>query len=862
MEPVIPILTSANLLLYYATGRSQELTTQSLVAHCSAQAWSESAGLPDHALNSMRDYALGRTGEVGTMLLRSLEWLTKHTLIWRGNRIEVDESAFERWQQIITQISPLALLSWKIADKVRNLPPSAEREYIQENISEQVFPCFHDPLMEARIREEGLSDLHVHMNGSTPSDTIWLDALAHPRRFRYGMSLEQRKNREDVEALFLQYSPFFDWKGCCNLVDIASRLRDWLVRYLYSQKNCPVASANPVPEDCHRACQPQSPSDKSSPRLCPQFRWQRHLWKDANLSRYVIFDHVQAPYYDGHPLRAYFPSEGSRCNSPLQWEAQFLVRLFLALQDKKNERVSRFTHYYLLIQSLFTRVLVQQVSQNGFDQFQKITQTGIREPSETHYTDRFYQFASATSGVETYIEGRFAPKSSTNKLISLLRSIDDGYHNFQHNRRGKEQPLEWNWEQRDKDSFARFAGPPPQQPATVHNARHQQSALELALVAHFIKKHDSRTYYGCQHYSLRRQLDKQTRHLLNAMRVAPGCHLIVGADAAANELHTPPEVFAPVFRQLRMAGHTNFTFHAGEDFRHLVSGIRAVDEAVRFLELSAGCRIGHATALGIDPDLWKQRTGRPILLPKTEWLDNLVYAHHQLTHENMAEEADKAADHISRLSEEIYGTPHSPQTLWAAWQLRYLDPICCFVDRYRQTSFLQHDVERDLIRQERNGRSSNSAFALFSHYHGKDVFQRYNVRAMPKDALSNFYEEVSPDFFSNNALHYLQDAVLRQLEKKKIAIESLLTSNVRISFYQNYSEHHILRWLNLPEKSPPPPMPIICLGSDDPGIFATTIKNEYYHLLKIVQKHTSNGNAVDVVGSVLKQSKAYRFKTN
>lgn len=75
---------------------------------------------------------------------------------------------------------------------------------------------------------------------------------------------------------------------------------------------------------------------------------------------------------------------------------------------------------------------------------------------------------------------------------------------------------------------------------------------------------------------------------------------VTGADAAASEFDTPPEVFAPSFRRLRKNGIRHFTYHAGEDFFHILSGLRAIYEAIEFLGLQAGDRIGHATAAGVD----------------------------------------------------------------------------------------------------------------------------------------------------------------------------------------------------------------------------------------------------------------------
>ena len=81
----------------------------------------------------------------------------------------------------------------------------------------------------------------------------------------------------------------------------------------------------------------------------------------------------------------------------------------------------------------------------------------------------------------------------------------------------------------------------------------------------------------------------------------------VGIDAAGDEMKIPPAVFAPVYRLFeRETGICYRTYHCGEDFYHLVGGIRAVYDAVQFLNLREGNRVGHATAIGINPQLWKQ----------------------------------------------------------------------------------------------------------------------------------------------------------------------------------------------------------------------------------------------------------------
>ncbi|MFC7679827.1 hypothetical protein [Paenibacillus sp. GCM10028914] len=118
-------------------------------------------------------------------------------------------------------------------------------------------------------------------------------------------------------------------------------------------------------------------------------------------------------------------------------------------------------------------------------------------------------------------------------------------------------------------------------------------------------------------------------------------NFIVGLDAASVENHTPVQVFAPVFEEARDSRYDAlrivdpegnvlprqslfFTFHAGEEFRHLNSGLRRMDEVIDYCKLHAGDRIGHGIALGVDVEDWIRRN--PIvIIPRGEYLDNLLW---------------------------------------------------------------------------------------------------------------------------------------------------------------------------------------------------------------------------------------------
>jgi hypothetical protein len=73
---------------------------------------------------------------------------------------------------------------------------------------------------------------------------------------------------------------------------------------------------------------------------------------------------------------------------------------------------------------------------------------------------------------------------------------------------------------------------------------------------------------------------------------------------------------------------TRVTCHAGEDFVHILTGLRHVDEAVEYYALQRGDRIGHGLSVGVDPVKWMQRLGRRCVLFQGEWLDDLVWFHH------------------------------------------------------------------------------------------------------------------------------------------------------------------------------------------------------------------------------------------
>lgn len=101
--------------------------------------------------------------------------------------------------------------------------------------------------------------------------------------------------------------------------------------------------------------------------------------------------------------------------------------------------------------------------------------------------------------------------------------------------------------------------------------------------------------------------------------------------------------------------------------------------------------------------------------------------------------------------------------------------------------------------------------------------------------------------------------MLKKISELGIVIETLPTSNLRISYYENISEYHLLRWL-YPEEERMDTCPSIVVGSDDPGIFMTNIYNEY---AQIYQYLKSSGYTTDqrmkIMEDLYRHSITYNF---
>ncbi len=492
-----------------------------------------------------------------------------------------------------------------------------------------------------------------------------------------------------------------------------------------------------------------------------------------------------------HPFKSVIGDSAS----PLIMESLLYVKILDYLAEHPHDdAVAGAFHYYLLILGVCNRLLVQQNDAFGFEQFQKYTSNNFREFSEQTYPQRFKQLAGNDLQNIRHIEGRFSPKTSVSDNTAIINKIVEGYNRLNESQTIVDVPL-----------------------------------TSLSLVAHFIKKRENHS--GDVRFSeLRRDLDARTDALIALMNTGSSwAKWVAGVDAAASEFDTPPEVFAPSFRKLREYGLRHFTYHAGEDFFHVLSGLRAIYEAIVFLGMQAGDRIGHATAAGVDVRLWKQNVGENLWMRIEDYLDDLVFAYHLIAvmkDRELEPFLTKVALRIEELASEIYPVRYRVIELIEAWLKRKDSP---------------ESLKRETL-------SVAEQICLF--YHSEEGRKRGK-----KICVIDAYE-----IFGEKELECLQKLILKVMHQKQIVIETLPTSNVIIGHHHGFSTYHLYNWYKWSKEGAM--IPSIVVGTDDAGIFATNIYNEYCHIycMLVFDKGLSPYEAMEYIERLVHNSKVYLFR--
>lgn len=331
----------------------------------------------------------------------------------------------------------------------------------------------------------------------------------------------------------------------------------------------------------------------------------------------------------------------------------------------------------------------------------------------------------------------------------------------------------------------------------------------------------------------------RARAIAELVEAAPeALWLLRGVDIAADELGVPTWVFVPLYQYVRQAADIaslrpqagpplGATAHVGEDFRHLLEGLRRIYEQTRYLLGRGGGRLGHAVALGVNPRSWAESAGT-VAMPAEERLWDVVFEWRLYTgHRTPAEftvappagRIERLHNAMSELSDRVLGAVYTPQDLGEA--------------HHGLHSFLAPD---DLGPAPAvTGGLDVFARALDRLARADKVYDHRRVATILRSVLEDEQVfrrgqsliDVPNDDAELAALDAIQAGVRRGVAHRGIVVEVNPSSNLLIGDLADLRNHPILRLFPV-EREPGDPPPIaIAVGSDDPVTFSTSLLHEY-----------------------------------
>lgn len=525
--------------------------------------------------------------------------------------------------------------------------------------------------------------------------------------------------------------------------------------------------------------------------------------------------------------------------------------------DKNFKSYIHLFHAYILIKAQFRAELIQVNDKVGFGNFSRYQdRKEYFLPDDSIYHTAFMNLAVHDTKKHTKIDSfelRVAPKAEVNKLKSSISGYKESLKSnvIQSVNRKLKDEDDYIFEQ-DNVFY------------TIHYIKKEDDLLnekcdddEIIICSKCIHVKIG-NHINCRHSELRSEIKYQTLAISQLREsFSSVSKYIRGIDAASSEFDAPPEVFAQGFRYIKnhkIKGRFNHlmdkidepkiyaTYHVGEDFYDIVDGLRAIDEVIKFCNLSQGDRLGHALALGIDVKDYYLFKNNKLMLPKQIVLDNIVWLLAKVRKFGISRHRNE----INRL-EKLYGNlfyeifssnleltnPLKEKTIdhivyFDAWKLRGDDPQLYF-DKLENDIYSLINLnywERCRINYEyprnKSIRNNIDCKRIVQAYHFNPKIKKTG-KMMKQFEITHAYTEL---------VHAVQEKMMHEIKSLNIAIETNPTSNYLIGTFRRYAKHPITKFFNLGletnhELLKNCPQLSVSINTDDQGIFSTSLENEY-----------------------------------
>lgn len=548
----------------------------------------------------------------------------------------------------------------------------------------------------------------------------------------------------------------------------------------------------------------------------------------------------------------YNPERG--VNEVISGERWFMYEMFLRIYGQRDfsPRYQNWFYLYLVIKTQIRMEIVQCNYNVGFDNFKRFQDRKDKFVEDTLYEEIYVKMAVRDTIYNQHIvslEARIAPKDDARQDAETIKKYD-----------------RWICKNLKEEEKKRLKS-------------------KYFYVYHFIKEPEEEGETGeCRNWEKRKKVREQAVEIAKMRDQGyEEAKRVRGIDASSSEIGCRPEVFAQAFRFLKdhipqdedgfvwRDGNLMATYHVGEDFLDVIDGLRAIDEAIHFLNLRCGDRLGHALALGVDAvDWYRSKSGR-ILISKQDYLDNLVWLYGKIRKYNIKDASD-AQNYIEKrfqeYFQEIYLNNLSKQErdkivkeareyfekenithryinddmrfgiheYYDAWKLRGDDPEI-YRHGFAELSFVRTDKWEDYAVDKSFPlnypvRYSPEVAVLYYMYHFN-----VNVRKIGAETV-----EVKVQDSIVNAVKIIQKKLQNEIAEMGIGIETNPSSNYLIGTFRRYDKHPIVSWYNLSliqndDEVRDCPQIQVSINTDDQGVFATYLENEYAYMALALEKY-------------------------
>lgn len=738
---------------------------------------------------------------------------------------------------------------------------------------------------DPRIRElmkQGMAENHYHLYGSVPVFQLtWLSLMNHPQdcgRFEKEQKVI-RKFHDNLDPSFMQNHKDYQMPWSERI-----RLAAWIRAKLFlhvmdmnaksMRKQYEAADSQQAYEAKQR--KPERILEEMEEFLADHGNQNRKVCHLAEQARFLYGKKVQLSngrmkYLDYAYTSLLDDDHNEGYHRLLVGERYFLYSCFyICFSDncRFTENEMNLFYLYLLLKNHLRNELIQVNQRVGFRNFAEYQdRKTILWEKYREYWGEAYRMAingAIRDNRLDSLEVRIMPEDKKENYMNHIFQID------------REAFFAREYYPGDRDCY-----PTPEKKKVLTSGK----KAEYFYVIHFPKRRlgkatREKAVMGLitpRNADVRRRTQRQAFALVKALMDHNYlCMRIRGIDGCSAEIGCRPETFATEFRFLRnfvsvavarrpwkyesdIKPLLSATYHVGEDFLEIADGLRAIDEAVNFLDLRRGDRLGHALALGIDPDPYYRMKEKSFVLSKQDRLDDLVWLLFRSRELKVSLPADLEAEimcEAKSLLNQIYGNclrehgcQEDLQYYYESWKLRGDHPslyrgsdfsemgepieIECLAGKYssirNQYEMFKKNKKITVVLNECN--------RVLAFYYQFGFEERKKGQEMVSVKTKREYIDL---------IKRMQEGMVRELARKGISIECNPSSNVLIGTFDRYEEHPIFRFnksslsdgygfdKNLYGSS----WDELCVSvnTDDQGIFDTSLENEYTLLARTLEK--------------------------